>query len=140
MILFLTGLWEKIYFTIQLPRSKKYETKVDPIYELRESDWDDNVYIYKWSLMYRQNESWLMLLILIIIPYPIILEKFGYFVEDCLYICEKKNVIELGNDLKTIYENKMEKINQEEKIKKEKKDNIKNKFDTLNQIFNENYE
>lgn len=139
LIFYFTGLWDKLAVTIKLPKSKKYQDKVDPIYELRESNWDDTVYIYKWSLMYKPNESWLIMLVLII-PYPIILEKFGYYVEDSVYICDKKNVVELGDDLKTIYENKMEKINQEEKIKKEKRDKIKNKFDTLNQIFNENYE
>lgn len=139
LILYITNVWIKYPIIIRLPKSKKYNKKVDPIYELRESDWNNEVYIYKWSLMYSDVDSFLTLLLLLI-PYPIIIKKFGYNVENNVYICEKKNVIELGDDLKTIYENKMEKLKQEETVRRNKVDKVKDKFDKLNQIFNENYE
>lgn len=135
MLMFL-NVWEKIALPIKLPKSKKYKNKVDPIYELREGDWDEGMYIYKWSLQYKFSDN----LWLLIIPYPIKIKTYGYYVENYLYICEKNKIPELGDDLKTIYETKMEKINEEEKIIKEKRDKIQNKFESLNKIFNENYE
>lgn len=140
LILGMTGLWDKIVWVIKLPKSKKYNNKVDPIYEIREHIWgNSDLYIYKWSLRYEKIDSFIILLLLFI-PYPIFLEKFGYYVENSMYLCEKKKAIEITEDLKTIYENKMEKIRQENRIKDEKRKTVENRIDELNQIFNENYE
>lgn len=136
LFLYFIGVWDKISIKIRLPKSKKYKNKVDPIYELKESF--SLVYIYKWSLRYEQHVSWLAFFLLIL-PYPIKLYKFGYHVEGDFSISWKE-LINLDDDLKTIYESILEKTNLENKIKEEKRKNIKNKFDQLNQIFKENYE
>ena len=139
IIMYFLDVWDKIAIKINLPKSKKYLTKVDPIYELRESSWDTSVYVYKWSLRYEHYDS-ILCLLLIIIPYPIILKKFGYYVEDSIYLCEREKVKDISEDLKTIYERKMVDINREMEIERKKKNEIENKFDELNQIFKQNYE
>ena len=51
MILHAIGLWDKMAINIKLPKRKRFLNKVDPIYELDESDFGGFA-VRKWELGY----------------------------------------------------------------------------------------
>ena len=138
----LFNIRDKYSITIRLPKSKKYKNKVDPIYELSfcTITLRDDVFINKWVLNYININTFVQFILCLFIPYPINLLKFGYYMEDSVYICKTNEILKLGDDLKTIYENEIEKILKKQEIENKKRNEFKNKFETLNKTFNENYE
>lgn len=126
---------------IKLPKSKKYEGKVDPIYEIAQGSYDDFYSVYKWELKYGLHEG-LTLISVFLIPLPIMIYTYRYIQSnDGFKICEL-------NEINTITPEYMiefyEKRYEEEMIKledwKQKSRNKTNHLDYLNKTFNENYE
>lgn len=138
MFLHMINSWEKIVYKIKRPKPKRYLTKVDPIYEMRECTWESGVSIHKWSLRYDVN-LWIQFL-LIFIPYPIEIMYWRYRHENSIYLCKKDEVVNLTEDLSKLYEDKMAPSIKEWEETKRKRKEQDNKIDELNQIFKQNYE
>jgi hypothetical protein len=139
IILYITGLWEIIKIKVNLPKPKKYLTKVDPIYELYRDEWGEFVTIRKWSLGYNnENTIWLQLIFLLI-PYPIEFFSYGYHIEDSVVACRYGQEETITEDIGIIYERNWEIIYGKEIEEKRKKELIDNVYKTANKIFNENY-
>ena len=75
MLFHIIGIWDKMAINIKLPKRKRYLTKVDPIYELCDSDWGGYC-VKKWELGYEDEFGLQMLMVFI--PYPIKLLRYKY--------------------------------------------------------------
>jgi hypothetical protein len=132
-------LWYKIKINIQLPKPKRYSSKVAPIYQLEYSRWEEMMVIHKWDLDYVSNDN-LQIFLPFVCFYPIIIKFWKYRLIDTVTVCDVDNVINLPDDLGKLYEDKWaitnEKWLNEERVRKEKR----NKIDSLNKVFNENFE
>ncbi len=128
----------KIKYEYKFKIPEKYRTKVNPIYELREDDWNDGLNIRKWSLRYYEKEKHQVLSLLLI--YPIQFLTYGYQIEDTVRLCSKKEIDSVTGTLEENYELIWGKENEKYLLEKELKDKKKQKIKNLNQVFEENYE
>jgi hypothetical protein len=139
-LLYFLGIWDKIKIKINLPKPKKYLTKVDPIYELYKSNLCYYISVRKWSLRYSNENTVGLQFLFILIPYPIELYRYGYHIDDSVVVCDEGEEETITEDIGIIYERKWNLLHQEEIEKQKKKDSINNIYETANKIFNENYE
>lgn len=125
---------------IKLPKSKKYEGKVDPIYEIAQGSYDDFYSVYKWELKYGLHEglTWASLLI----PFPITIYTYRYIQSnDSFKICELNEINTITPEyMIEFYEKRYEEEIKELEEWKEKRRNKETHLDYLNKTFNENYE
>jgi ABC-type multidrug transport system fused ATPase/permease subunit len=137
MILHAIGLWDKMAINIKLPKRKRFLNKVDPIYELNESDFGGLV-VRKWELGY--DDTFGLQMLMIYIPYPIKLLRYKYIQSSYIWLDEKTKLSEITEDLGDMFERiwaiENAKEIEEKRIKKEHQDNI----DRINKVFNENFE
>jgi hypothetical protein len=130
--------YEKIIITYRFRIPERFKTKVDPIYELKNSEWDDTMIIKKWSLM-EYEKDWHELLSSLFL-YPIRFISYGYQLEDSVSLCKRSKLEDVQGTLEENYERIWGKNNAEhlrdEEIRKKRKNIINN----LNQTFNENFE
>jgi hypothetical protein len=137
MILHAIGLWDKMAINIKLPKRKRFLNKVDPIYELDESDFGGFA-VRKWELGYEDTFGLQMLMVYI--PYPIKLLRYKYIQTGHIWLGEKTELSEITEDLGDMFERiwavENAKEIEEKRIKKEHQDNI----DRINKVFNENFE
>lgn len=138
VILHVTNLWGKICLTIKRPKPKRYLTKVDPIYELKECSFSTDLYIHKWELEYTILFG--TQLLLIFFPYPIELMYWRYQHKGLIFLCKKEEVAYVTKDLAKLYEDKMAPSIKEREEEKKKREMENKKIDALNQIFKQNYE
>jgi hypothetical protein len=130
---------EKIKYIHKFKIPEKYKSKVSPIYELCESDWEtDRLVIKKWSLKFYEKEKNQILSVFLI--YPIEFLSYGYQLEDAVFLCYKKDTESIGGTLEENYERIWGKENEQYLTEKAEKDKQKSKIKDLNQIFDENYE
>lgn len=139
-LLYFLGVWDKIKIKINLPKPKKYLTKVDPIYELYKNHWSDYVCVRKWSLKYGDEGTTALQFLIMIIPYPIEFYSYRYNIDDTVVVCNVGDEETITEDIGVIYERNWNKLYQKEIEKQKKKDSINNVYKTANKIFNENYE
>lgn len=130
--------YEKIKYTYKFKIPEKFQTKVSPIYELCENDWDSGMNIRKWSLQYYQKEGHMILSLFLL--YPIEFLTYGYQIDDTVFLCKKKDIESVEGTLEENYEKIWAKENEEYLTKRALKDNQKQKIKDLNQVFDENYE
>lgn len=131
--------YNKIKYTYKFKIPEKYETKVNPIYELTDDEWNNSsFFIKKWSLQFYQKETHLILSIFLI--YPIEFLSYGYQLEDTVFLCKKKDIESIGGTLEENYEMIWGKENEKYLTERAEKDKQKQKIKNLNQIFDENYE
>lgn len=148
-ILFL-NINEKHHLIIRLPKNKKYENKVDPIYELSDKSYmydESDGYSYaiqKWSLKWNELECRIFLLIFL---YPITIYRWGYSEDNYFYIGDKikvedlhKILLDKNMTLRDYYENEMDKIQKLDEIENMKENEFKTKIINLNKEFTENFE
>jgi hypothetical protein len=137
MILHAIGLWDKMAINIKLPKRKRFLNKVDPIYELDESDFGGFA-VRKWELGY--DDTFGLQMLMIYIPYPIKLLRYKYIQTGHIWLGEKTKLSEITEDLGDMFERiwavENAKEIEEKRIKKEHQDNI----DRINKVFNENFE
>ena len=137
MILHAIGLWDKMAINIKLPKRKRFLNKVDPIYELDESDFGGFA-VRKWELGY--DDTFGLQMLMIYIPYPIKLLRYKYIQTGHIWLGEKTKLSEITEDLGDMFERMWAVENakeiEEKRIKKEHQDNI----DRINKVFNENFE
>jgi hypothetical protein len=137
MILHAIGLWDKMAINIKLPKRKRFLNKVDPIYELDESDFGGFA-VRKWELGY--DDTFGLQMLMIYIPYPIKLLRYKYIQVGHIWLGEKTKLSEITEDLGDMFERiwavENAKEIEEKRIKKEHQDNI----DRINKVFNENFE
>jgi ABC-type multidrug transport system fused ATPase/permease subunit len=137
MILHAIGLWDKMVINIKLPKRKRFLNKVDPIYELNESDFGGLV-VRKWELGY--DDTFGLQMLMIYIPYPIKLLRYKYIQSSYIWLDEKTKLSEITEDLGDMFERiwaiENAKEIEEKRIKKEHQDNI----DRINKVFKENFE
>lgn len=130
----------KISLKIKLPKRKKYDDKVDPIYKLEMHEFFSDYYVYRYTIGY--NESTLLLILSVILsPYPIQILRYSYFESDFqFYVCDNDKVKDITKPLSEIYEEKLAELMAERS--KENKDKTENKkaVENLNKIFEENFE
>jgi hypothetical protein len=105
IIFYVTNAWEKITLKITRPKPKRYLTKVDPIYELKDCQWDTGLSIHKWALKYVPL-MWVQFFLLLI-PYPIEIMYWRYRHENSMFLCKKEDVVNITEDLAKLYEDKM---------------------------------
>jgi hypothetical protein len=137
MILHGVGLWDKMAINIKLPKRKRFLNKVDPIYELDESDFGGFA-VRKWELGY--DDTFGLQMLMVYIPYPIKLLRYKYIQTGHIWLDEKTKLSEITEDLGDMFERiwavENAKEIEEKRIKKEHQDNI----DRINKVFNENFE
>lgn len=131
--------YDKILITYRFGIPKRFKTKVDPIYELADSNWDyDNMIIKKWSLK-EYEKDWHELLSSLLL-YPIKFMSYGYRFEDSVYLCKRDELEGLQGTLKENYERIWAEKNAEHLKDEEIRNRRKNIINNLNQTFNENFE
>lgn len=131
--------YKKIKYVHKFKIPEKYKSKVNPIYELCESDWEyDRLIIKKWSLKFYEKQKNEILSIFLI--YPIKFLSYGYQFEDSVFLCMKNDIESIGGTLEENYERIWSKENEQYLIEKTVKDKKKQKIKDLNQVFEENYE
>jgi hypothetical protein len=137
MILHGVGLWDKMAINIKLPKRKRFLNKVDPIYELDESDFGGFT-VRKWELGY--DDTFGLQMLMVYIPYPIKLLRYKYIQVGHIWLGEKTKLSEITEELGDMFERiwavENAKEIEEKRIKKEHQDNI----DRINKVFNENFE
>lgn len=134
------GLFDKARIMFKVPKSKKYLSKLDPIYELYNNNYGySHYYIRKWSLSYKMNETFPALNV-ILFPWPLGPEIYKYHIENSYFICEKKDVSNIEGDLESNYNIKHNESLVKEAEKKRLKDEKNSKIKELNRSFKENYE
>ena len=137
MMLHIFNMWDKMAIKIKLPKRKRFLNKVDPIYELVESDFGRFV-VRKWELGY--VDSFGLQMLMIYIPYPINLLRYKYIQTGHIWLGEKTELSEITEDLGDMFERiwavENSKEIEEKRIKKEHQDNI----DRINKVFKENFE
>ena len=132
------GLWDNYPITIRLPKRKRFTIKVSPIYKLKKQEYDsDYVLIEKWELGWVDK----VYLLCVLFPYPLMFKIWKY--NHVGNVCVGKDnscIMEITEDLETIFERKWI-INNAEWEESRRKDKEKeDKFNSLNKVFNENYE
>jgi hypothetical protein len=133
------SLYDKIKYVHKFKISEKYRTKVNPIYELTENNWDGSVfYIKKWSLKYYQREGHQILSLFLI--YPVEFLTYGYQNDDTIYLCKKKDIETIEGTLDENYERLWAIENEKYLIDNALKDKQQNVINGLNKTFSENYE
>jgi hypothetical protein len=130
--------YKKIKYTHRFRMQERYKTKVDPIYELTESEWTNSYHIRKWSLRWYEKEPHMFLSIMLI--YPTEFLTYGYQSDGSVFICEKKDIKEIKGSLEENYERIWNKENEEYLLKNGLKNEQIKFVDELNKVFNENYE
>jgi hypothetical protein len=130
--------YKRIKYTHKFKVPERYKTKVDPIYELTESEWTNSYHIRKWSLKWYEKESHMFLSIMLI--YPTEFLTYGYQSDGSVFICEKKDIKEIKGSLEENYERIWNKENEEHLLKNGLKNEQIKFVDELNKVFNENYE
>lgn len=130
--------YDKIKWTIHLKNEKKFGDKVSPIYKLNQGNWDDKMYIEKWSLKYHDKDITDMFCFLI--PYPIKILFWGYTHDDSVYICKKNDVLNIVGTLEENYERIWKEKNKEYCEREKELDKRRKKIDQLNEVFLKNYE
>ena len=137
MMLHIFNMWDKMAIKIKLPKRKRFLNKVDPIYELVESDFGRFV-VRKWELGY--VDSFGLQMLMIYIPYPINLLRYKYIQTGHIWLGEKTELSEITEDLGDMFERiwaiENAKEIEEKRFKKEHQDNI----DRINKVFKENFE
>lgn len=131
--------YTKIKYIHKFKNSKRFETKVSPIYKIETSDWDGSkMVIKKWSLQYYEKDIHQILSIFLI--YPTQFLSYGYQLEDSVFLCKREDVGSIKGTLEENYEiihNKNNKKYHEECVIRNKREEHINK---LNEIFTKNYE
>jgi hypothetical protein len=130
--------YKRIKYTHKFKVPERYKTKVDPIYELIESEWSNSYHIRKWSLKWYEKEPHMFLSIMLI--YPTEFLTYGYQSDGSVFICEKKDIKEIKGSLEENYERIWNKENEEYLLKNGLKNEQIKFVDELNKVFNENYE
>jgi hypothetical protein len=135
------GYFNKIAIKINLPKNKKYENKVNPIYYIKSDYFEPNkLYINKYELKYIENLI-LFYIFVCLIPYPILFFNFKYSYVGNVHFCSKKDITNWGHtNIGEYYEKKKERINNTEQEKKIVDLQIANQINNFNKVFNENYE
>ena len=137
ILLYFLEIRDKIALNIKLPKRKRYLTKVDPIYELLDDEWNGWC-IRKWELGYDECSIGLLLL-MPFIPYPVNLLQYKYVATGVIYLNDVKYT-DIDVSLKEYYEAQWLIENAERLEIDARKKELKNKRDNLNKVFNENYE
>jgi hypothetical protein len=130
--------YQRIKYTHKFKVPERYRTKVDPIYELTESEWTNSYHIRKWSLKWYEKEPHMFLSFMLI--YPTEFLTYGYQSDGSVFICEKKDIKEIKGSLEENYERIWNKENEEYLLKNGLKNEQIKFVDELNKVFNENYE
>ena len=130
----------KISLKIKLPKQKKYNNKVDPIYKLEVCEFFSDYHVHRYTIGYNEPNL-LMILSVILLPYPIEILRYSYFESDYqFYVCSCENVKNITSPLSEIYEEKLAEMMDERLKEKEEKTKNSNAVESLNKIFNENFE
>lgn len=129
------------YFKINLPKRKKYNNKVDPIYEIQRGSYDDHYSVSKWELKYGLNEG-LTWLCDILIPLPFVIYTYGYQKMGWSFkICELNEINTITSEyMVEFFEESYQKELKELEEHRDKSRKKTNQLDNLNKVFNENYE
>jgi hypothetical protein len=101
MILHAIGLWDKMVINIKLPKRKRFLNKVDPIYELDESDFGGFA-VRKWELGY--DDTFGLQMLMVYIPYPIKLLRYKYIQAGHIWLDEKTKLSEITEDIGDMFE------------------------------------
>jgi len=138
IIYMLTGLFNKLVVTIQIPKQKKFKKRTTPIYELKEGSYDTNFSVHKWELKYDKSD-W-SLVSSLLIPYPIHLERFKYVHVGSYNVCERKDVDKYSMEMIIeIYEEKHKKDLEEHEEYVTEREKRNDHLSKVNNTFNQNY-
>ncbi len=121
---------------IKLPKNKKWDSKVDPIYTLIKTQYTEGYYIFKYSLRYQELE-YAYFWSFFFLPIPVGFEFYKYHKEPDEFYIKDINEIE---DIGLIYENRLEIQKSNYEKAKYEKDLLDQKIEKINKVFNDNWE
>ena len=131
---------DKIALKIKLPKQKKYNNKVDPIYKLEITEYFSHYHVHRYTIGYNEPNLCLVLSF-ILLPYPVKILRYSYFESDFeFYVCDYESVKDITKPLSEIYEENLKRTMDEIRLNKEDISKNSNAVESLNKIFNENYE
>lgn len=130
------NLYDRVKYTLQLPKKKSLSKKLSPIYRLVNWELLNKMYIEKWELAYEIN--WTLTLIAWVIPWPGYVKTWRYVETGSVFVCDEKDVMNIGDDIKTMYEELHEKKMEKKNEEKKKIDEKSVKINSLNEEFNAN--
>ena len=131
------NLWKKLTCKIYLSKSENYKGKTSPIYKILHYDYG-GYHIDRYSLKYNEVLKYISPFLL----YPIKFYKWGYGVDDSIFICNTKDEIKQtlnGVSIKLYYENAVSDMEDKNKIEEIKNQEINNIINDANKEFNDNY-
>lgn len=137
VILHIFNVWDKIAIDIKLPKRKRFLTKVDPIYELCDSNFGGHV-IKKWELDYADSIG--LQFLMIYVPYPINLLRYKYVNKHLVWLPDNTNISKMTEELGEIFERMWAVKNAEFIEEKRKQKEYQDNLDRFNKVFNENFE
>lgn len=138
-LLFFT-IYQQSPIVVKIPKPRKFRTKrLSPIYKLTQ-DMYENWYIEKWEMRWGENEG-AHFVTYFILPFLIVeCHTYGYKLNEyILYVCKKEEVVNINEELSSIYEKRYLELQQEQLKELEKKQTFHKKVDELNSTFNDNY-
>lgn len=121
---------------VRIPMSKKSLAKADPIYRICTSNMGFGLYIEKWTIDWVTDSC--LTALARFIPHHITVQRPKYVMAGRVAIGKYKDVTEIKDDLRTLYEYHWR---QKEKIKSDhlkKEDEKREKISELNREFDEN--
>jgi hypothetical protein len=123
---------------IYLPKSNKWKTKLEPIYEVDIEWYGDFYFIRKWVLQWNKLDGWNVFLA-VIIPWPIEIYRYGYGEEGT--VCDiAERVILNTDDVVLFYKQEKDKEEAKQKVINTSKSLKQQHLDKLNEVFTQNYE
>lgn len=130
------NLYDKVKYVLHVPKRKSMSEKTSPIYRLVTWEILSKMYIEKWELAYDIN--WTLTMIAWVVPWPGYVKTWRYVEVGSVYVCDEKDVMKIGDDLKTTYEELHEKKMEKKREEKKKIDEKSDKINSLNEEFDAN--
>ena len=138
--------WEEFFpqFVIEcrLPKSKKYEGKEAPLYQIKRNYLTTSTYnIHKYNLSYALEEDVFLIFLSVIIPLPIKFSSFCYVRENYIHTFSATDYeLVRGKDIiDVLYEEGYKRDKRIRKEKNKERDAYISILDGLNDKFNKNY-
>ena len=102
--------------------------------------YENGWYIEKWEMRWGENEG-TQLVTYFILPFLIFeCHTYGYKLNEYRpYICKKEEVVNINEELSSVYEKRYLELQQEQLKELEKKQTFHKKLDELNSTFKDNY-
>lgn len=145
IILHFLNVYDKICLQYYRPISKKFQTKVSPVYEMTkeydEFKRENDYLVTKWELGYETNME-LSILMKFLLPYPVEIQSYRYIQGETYIACKEYELETFSKkySLEEFYEKKYEEEHKEVKAEEEKRNRTNEILKRMNKTFLENYQ